>query len=257
MGFIAYRGLEREPSKWAETPGAPPATFGYAEKFIHPEHMKGAYRRMFLYFLFMEAELRSISKKLVKVEEAIGRNRRAVDHHELMDILNLRHRMTLAISYLSQPSLSTQLQGREMADLLASRFNLEEDWAALDTKVKVLEDMIETGTERDRNRKLTTFYYLGIPFAIATYLAASRPGAAPVTNGQPSDFSPLSVIYLPAYLKRLAEAIFKVPMPEAAAFWLTWLLLSALALLLVQKEVFPKLWSMLKPKKGKKRSRRL
>lgn len=214
MSFISWRGGNRPPSDWPGHAEAAPARFGFAEHFIHPDHMNGVYRRMFMHFLFLEAELRSISRQLVELENARGDERRAIGHATRSAVADLRQRMTLAASSLRQTMLSTQLQGRELTEKLAERFRLDREWDALDRKVGALERMVEDEYARTDTMRLGVLYYLGIPFIIAGFIATAHPGKPADTE------SALAALYWPvAWIASVLPAGMGSEVREAIAFF--------------------------------------
>jgi len=149
----------------------------FSEAVIHQEHMKGAYRRVFLHFLFMESNLRAISAGLVKLEDDVGEHRKPLDKKIMARIFDLRHALTLCASNMRQVSLSGQLQGQELTAHLHRQFKLDPEWEALDRKVVALENLIETDATRRSQGIQSVLYYLGIPVALAVFLFGFAPGS--------------------------------------------------------------------------------
>lgn len=216
FSFVGYRGGNRS---CAGQQSEAPAELSYAEKYIHPDHMRGVYRRLFMHFLFLEAELRSISVHLTAIESRLDRRRSVIGHRTRNEISDLRHWMTLAGSNLRQRTLSTQIQGREITEKLEARFRLEPEWVALDAKIHALEAWVEDDAGRVAASHMNAFYFLGLPFAFVSFLLGIRPagGTSVVARMKALVFGPdqgapvggvLDGLYTPViWVQRLLSAI--------------------------------------------------
>jgi hypothetical protein len=173
MSFVGHRHHDDYANGTAIAAGEErPLTF--AEENIHKIHMAQQYKRLFLHFLFGEAAVRSLAIEFAAIDQSSGHDKSEIDRSKLG---SLRLQLANISGRLRQPNLSSQLQGRELTELLARRFKLESEWEALERKIVTLEGLHHAEAEQIQQRLSNRLSWFVSGASAYVFISSTKPAA--------------------------------------------------------------------------------
>jgi hypothetical protein len=152
----------------------------FAEKEIHGQHMAGIYARLYRVFLAIEANLREMAMELADFETRLAEGdvysgTRDISGAELDELTGLRHRLDSLTDRLQRADFSSQVQGRELTELLRRQTGVMEGWRELDARIRLVEEQWNRQSQRAAERRAKVLSVSGLVFAIAFTLLGLRP----------------------------------------------------------------------------------
>ena len=170
-GFRHYPDLHDAPD--ADPPAVPRLSF--AEEHIHSKHMFGPYAQLYRVYLAIEASLRSVAMQLSALEAGLPQERGLISGQTQARVLDLRHDLDTLSSRLIRTSYSSQIQGRDLSQLMHDQFGVLGEWKELDERVRTFELQWNRIRDIQRQTNLHALYYLGTLLATVTGLIALMP----------------------------------------------------------------------------------
>ncbi len=136
----------------------------FAPRFILPDHLPNLYRRLFLIGLLYSATLAVFSREAARaaldpVDRQGGRFR------------DLRRRFQRFANGLYAETVSSQIQGRELFDLIRTALPIQRDFAALSAQIERSDAFLDAvHQERDRRftQRLERVGFVGLVLALTT-----------------------------------------------------------------------------------------
>lgn len=146
---------------------------GFSRDVIHDGHTRTIYRRLFLIVQFHALILSSMTRDASRLEEASV----AVLARKLSQAREALLRFTATVWF---PAVTTQIQGRELFDLMRGRSTIDREFQLLTDQLDRAEAWVtglaresEAAIERDQNALLYAVTALSLPLAVAWSLNES------------------------------------------------------------------------------------
>lgn len=169
----------------------------FAEEVIHSAHMKGPYARLYRIFLAVEANLRAIAVRLAELERGLPAMRTTLSENQYARLLDLRHDLGTLSERIMRAEYSSQIQGRELSQLMRVQFGFDQSWSDLERRVRLVEEQWTHARDMKSATRQSALYMAGTLFATTLGFAALRP--TPVIDPAPpgNAAGPLAWLWTP------------------------------------------------------------